>query len=261
MTTPIVTVAAAVTDAGRKRSQNEDSHLCSAPLFLVADGMGGYEAGDLASAAALAAFTPLAGREAVSIEELRGAYAAAGANVIAVASGARVTAGTTLSGVAVSRNGDDGYWLVINVGDSRTYLYRGGVLEQVSVDHSVVQEMLDAGEISAGDAARHKRRNVVTRALGAGSISEPDFWMIPAEAGDRIVVCSDGLTGELSDEEIAEILARPGDPSAAASALVEATLDKGARDNVTVVVVDALSVAGARDMDEDTIPRTSEAVS
>jgi protein phosphatase len=257
---PIETIAAAATDPGVRRSHNEDSHVCAAPLYLVADGMGGYESGELASAAALSAFATLEGRPSVSIDEVRAAYAVAGANVVAVGSGGRESAGTTLSGVAISENGGDGYWLIINVGDSRTYLFRGGVLEQVSVDHSVVQEMVDAGEISAVDATSHARRNVVTRALGAGGISEPDFWMLPAEVGDRILVCSDGLSGELSDGDLVAVLQQALRPAETATTLVASAVERGARDNVTVIIVDALRVAGARDVDEDTIPRTPEVV-
>lgn len=260
-TPPIVVAAGAATDTGKRRDHNEDSFLCAAPLFLVADGMGGYEAGELASAAAIGAFAGLEGQDAVTIAELKAAYRSAGDNVMAIGSGGRTSAGTTLSGVAIAENQGAGYWLVINVGDSRTYRFAQGKLEQVSVDHSLVQEMVDAGDLRAEDAGRHAERNVVTRALGAGGVSEPDFWMLPAAAGDRIVVCSDGLSGELGVETMQAILGSTSDPAAAAQLLVAAAVDHGGRDNVTVVVVDAVSVAPTGgDVDEDTVPRQREVV-
>lgn len=255
-TVPIVTVSAAVTSVGRRRDHNEDAYLEAAPLFLVADGMGGYEAGEVASAAAIGAFGPLVGRRSLNISEVREAYKTAGENVMAVGSGGRRTAGTTLSGVAVSENEGAGYWLVVNVGDSRTYRYAAGKLEQISVDHSLVQEMIDAGELSAEEAAAHENRNVVTRALGAGIVSDADFWMIPAAPGDRMMICSDGLTGELTDEQIADVLAGAGTPQRTAQALVDAANAHGGRDNVTVVIVDAIAVSrGDDDIDGDTVPR------
>ena len=255
------------THPGLRRRVNEDALLAQAPLFLVADGMGGHDAGDRASAAVVAEFATLAGREAVGIDDMRGALDRARVQVDAIASGARA-AGTTLSGVAVSAVGGVGYWLTINVGDSRTYRFARGVLEQISVDHSVVQELIDAGAIDGAAAATDRRRNEITRAIGAGNDGEADYWMVPAEPGDRILVCSDGLSGELDAVRIADILTAETDPQAAATRLVHEALVHGGRDNVTAIVVDALAVtgyddiydtapAGGRggDIDEDTRPR------
>lgn len=256
---PILVAVGAATDSGRKREHNEDSLLRSEPLFLVADGMGGYEAGEIASAATLAAFAPLVGTMSVGIDAMRDAYARAGANVMAIATGAKGGAGTTLTGVAIAENDGAGYWLVINVGDSRTYRFSGGRLEQVSVDHSLVQELIDSGELSPEQAQSYAHRNVVTRALGAGAVSEPDFWMLPASTGDRMLVCSDGLTGELDDAAIVEILAGTANPQDAADRLVAAAVEHGGRDNVTAVVVDAVSVADPNtDSHADTVPRARE---
>lgn len=256
---PILVAVGASTDAGRRREHNEDALLRAEPLFLVADGMGGYEAGELASAAALAAFAPIVGTSSVGIHEMREAYVRAGANVMAIATGGKGGAGTTLTGIAIAQNDGAGYWLVINVGDSRTYRFAGGRLEQVSVDHSLVQELIDSGELSAEQALSYSHRNVVTRALGAGAVSEPDFWMIPANQGDRMLMCSDGLTGELSDDAILALLAECADPQDAADRLVAAAVDHGGRDNVTAIVVDAVSVANS-DLDShgDTVPRPRE---
>ena len=256
---PILVSVGASTDAGRKRNHNEDALLRSEPLFLVADGMGGYEAGEIASAAALAAFAPIVGSASVDIREMREAYARAGANVMAIATGAKGGAGTTLTGVAIAQNDGAGYWLVINVGDSRTYRFAGGRLEQVSVDHSLVQELIDSGELSPEQALTYSHRNVVTRALGAGAVSDPDFWMLPANRGDRMLMCSDGLTGELTDDAIGALLAECADPQEAADRLVAAAVDHGGRDNVTAIVVDAVSVANPNlDSHADTVPRPRE---
>ena len=265
---PIVVRAAAATHTGLRRRVNEDSFLAEAPLFLVADGMGGHDAGDRASAAVVAEFARLAGGASHAIDEVRAALRRARARVEAIASDSRA-AGTTLAGVVVAEVGGVGYWLAVNVGDSRTYRFSGGVLEQISVDHSVVQELIDAGVLSGADAATDSRRNEITRAIGAGSDGQADYWMVPAEPGDRILVCSDGLSGELSAQRLGQILAEEPEPESAATRLIHEALVHGGRDNVTAIVVDAVSVAGHDDVydtapaggargpaDHDTRPRT-----
>ncbi|MCB1297597.1 MAG: serine/threonine-protein phosphatase [Microthrixaceae bacterium] len=253
---PIVVSAGSATDVGLRRRINEDSMLARHPMFLVADGMGGHEAGEVASAAALAVFEPLVGLPSVRVEDVVGAIDLARQNVDALAGGAGGGAGTTLTGVVVSQHGGDGYWLVVNLGDSRTYRLAGGALEQISVDHSVVQELVDAGEMTAEEAATAAGRNVITRALGAGSDEDADFWLLPAAQGDRMLVCSDGLSGEVDAATIHEILASVLDPQAAAERLVLQALANGGRDNVTAVVVDAIAVAQHDPM--DTLPRAGE---
>ncbi|GLJ80514.1 protein phosphatase 2C domain-containing protein [Microbacterium imperiale] len=249
----------AATHAGLRGRANEDAYLAAAPVFVVADGMGGHEAGARASAAVIAEFRGFVGAASVSNADVRGAIARARGVVDALASGQRA-AGTTLTGVVLTRVGDAGYWLALNIGDSRTYRWARGRLEQISIDHSVVQELVDSGRMDAVTAARHARRNEITRAIGAGSTGEADFWMLPAENGDRILVCSDGLSTELDDERIARILAEEHDPQKAATRLVHEALLAGGRDNVTVIVVDA---AGEDDGDAyDTVPaggRSSDA--
>lgn len=269
MTGALIDVAfGTATHPGMRRRANEDALLAASPLFLVADGMGGHEAGARASAAVVAAFAVLAGHVSLSVDEIRIALGRARDEVDAISSGERA-AGTTLSGVAISDVGGVGYWLTVNVGDSRTYRYARGMLTQISVDHSVVQELIDAGALDGTAAAHDRRRNEITRAIGAGSDGEADYWMVPAEPGDRILVCSDGLSGELDAARIAGILGDEADPQAAATRLVHEALVHGGRDNITAVVVDALAVnghddlydtapAGGRgggDIDEDTRPR------
>lgn len=255
-TPPITVVSGAATDVGIRRKINEDSMVTAHPVFLVADGMGGHEAGEVASAAALAAFTPLLGLQSVHVDEVVGALRAARQSVDALDGGPRGGAGTTLAGVLVSQHNGDGYWLIVNLGDSRTYRLADGVLEQISVDHSVVQELVDAGEMTEEEAVSAAGRNVITRALGAGSESDADFWMLPANLGDRMLVCSDGLSGELDAAAIGHVLTSVTDPQEAADRLVYEAIVHGGRDNVTAIVVDAVAVAHHDLM--DTLPRGGE---
>lgn len=250
---PIEIRHGAATHPGLRRTANEDAHLAAAPLFLVADGMGGHDSGAAASAAVVAEFGRLAGRDSLTVDAMRDALARSRTAVAAIGTSVRA-AGTTLSGVAIADIGGAGYWLTVNVGDSRTYRFAGGVLEQISVDHSLVQEMVDAGVLAPADAASSRRRNEITRAIGAGSEGEADFWLVPAEPGDRILVCSDGLSGEVDAERIAAVLAEVASPQEAATRLVHEAMVRGGRDNITVVVVDAVRVAGSDDAPYDTAP-------
>jgi len=248
---PITVLVGAATHAGLRRAVNEDSHLAEAPLFLVADGMGGHDAGAAASALVVEEFGRLVGTPSLGIQDVRDALARARRRVHALEAGQRA-AGTTLSGVVIADVGGAGYWLTVNVGDSRTYRYSGGVLEQISVDHSVVQELIDAGELAAADAVHDRRRNEITRAIGAGSDGEADFWLVPAEPGDRMLVCSDGLSGELDGERLRRVLAETADPHEAATRLVHEAMVRGGRDNITVVIVEAVTVRGHDDVPVDT---------
>ena len=256
----------AASDTGLKRALNEDRYLAQTPVFVVADGMGGHEAGERASAEAVEALAALVGLPAVTGLQVRQCLSDAQSRVTAIDTVPGRGAGTTVTGVIISEHDGVPYWLVVNLGDSRTYRLADGQLEQVSVDHSEVQEMVEDGELTAEEAAHHPRRHVVTKALGVGTDHEADFWMIPIAAHDRILVCSDGLTGELCDEKITQILLTEASPQAAADLLVEAALAAGGRDNVTVIVVDASDVPGSEDvattpqhLDEDatddTVPR------
>ncbi|MGO4189878.1 PP2C family protein-serine/threonine phosphatase [Pseudarthrobacter sp. TAF60_1] len=231
------------TDRGLRRELNEDSFIASDPVFAVADGMGGHEAGEIASGMcvrALAAMPQLAiGERSVTAAVLQ-QYLLRADGSIREATGAR--AGTTLSGAVVVEQMGMPYWLVLNIGDSRTYRLSQGHFAQISVDHSEVQELVDAGEITPEQATVHPRRHVVTRALGTGDETEADYWLLPVEEGDRILICSDGLTGELSDEHLFRILSTVAHPQDAVDALIQAALRNGGRDNVTVIVVDARNV-------------------
>ena len=256
------------TDRGLRREMNEDSFIASDPVFAVADGMGGHEAGEIASGICvrtLARIPQLASGAREATAAVVQEYLQLADESIREATGSR--AGTTLTGVVVVEQTGVPYWLVFNIGDSRTYRLSQGRLSQISVDHSEVQELVDAGQISQAQAAVHPRRHVVTRALGTGDEIEADYWLLPIEEGDRVLVCSDGLNGELDDEHITSILRSHADPQAAVDELIQAALRSGGRDNVTCIVVDATNVtsdggnltsprSAAAAEDEDTLPRT-----
>jgi protein phosphatase len=228
------------TDRGLKRELNEDSLIAVDPVFAVADGMGGHEAGDIASGLCVRTLGRMpqlaAGVRSATAVALQECILAADSQ-IRNATGGR--AGTTLSGVVVVEQLGVRYWLVMNIGDSRTYRLSHGLFTQISVDHSEVQELVDAGSITSEEAAIHPRRHVVTRGLGAGDATEADFWLLPILDGDRILVCSDGLSGELDDEHMSRILTTVAHPQEAVDALIQAALRSGGRDNVTAIVVDA----------------------
>ncbi|MET3720242.1 MULTISPECIES: protein phosphatase 2C domain-containing protein [unclassified Arthrobacter] len=245
------------TDRGLRRELNEDSFIASDPVFAVADGMGGHEAGEIASGMcvrALAAMPQVASGERSVTAAVLQQYLLRADNSIRAVAGAR--AGTTLTGAVVVEQMGMPYWLVMNIGDSRTYRLSQGHFAQVSVDHSEVQELVDAGEITPEQATVHPRRHVVTRALGTGDETEADYWLLPVEEGDRILVCSDGLNAELTDEHIHRILSTVGHPQDAVDALIQAALRNGGRDNVTVIVVDAKNLMNDAGM-ATTAPRPS----
>lgn len=256
------------TDRGLRRELNEDSFLAADPLFAVADGMGGHEAGEVASRECIRTLSSqsvlAAGSREATAAQLHQALQLADTRIRELTN---ARAGTTVSGVVLVEERGVPYWLVFNVGDSRTYRLSQGSFSQVSVDHSEVQELVDGAFITPAEALVHPRRHVVTRALGTGSDTEADFWLVPVEDGDRIMVCSDGLSGELSDEQIHRALGTLRHPQDAVDSLIQAALRSGGRDNVTVVVVDASNVSGNHSDEtldtaqlpttpaEDTLPR------
>lgn len=265
-------VSATATHVGHVRATNEDSLLSAIPIHLVADGMGGHNAGEVASAIAVEEFEKLTLQQNVTVEQLGDALHSAAVRIGELGGESTLGAGTTVALVATMVLDGVGYWVVMNLGDSRVYRLSGEVFEQVSVDHSVVQELMDRGDITAEQARIHPYRHMVTRALGAGPESDPDYWLIPAETGDRMLICSDGLTGEVDDEAIEAMLRRPLDVRTIAEDLVGRALDAGGHDNVSVVIVEAVEVVGQSlatestagtstpaeeetEVDEDTLPR------
>ena len=198
-------------------------------------------------------------RSNVTVEQLGDALHTASVRIGELGGESTLGAGTTVALVATMVLDGIGYWVVMNLGDSRVYRLSGEIFEQVSVDHSVVQELMDRGEISAEQARIHPYRHMVTRALGAGPESDPDYWLIPAEVGDRMLICSDGLTGEVDDASIERMLRRPTDVRTIAEDLVRRALDGGGHDNISVVIVEAVEVLGQPGASEDTAGGTSPA--
>jgi serine/threonine protein phosphatase PrpC len=224
------------TDVGRRRAANEDSMLAQPPLFVVADGMGGHAAGDLASAAVVSALAEAAPTGNLDRRGLESALQQATDRIDELADGSELGVGTTVTGVVLS-SADTAELTVFNIGDSRVYVARpGDELQRLTVDHSVVQELVEAGVLDPDEAEFHPDSNVITRAVGFGAVPEPDYWTFPAEAGMTLLVCSDGLTKELRDARISE-LALDGTPSEAVEALVDAALASGGHDNISVIVV------------------------
>jgi serine/threonine protein phosphatase PrpC len=261
------------TDRGSVRRINEDSFIAAPPVFVVADGMGGHAYGDRASQAAVATFADLFVENApADPRDILEAITAANDAVLALAVESDIAgiSGTTLTGVAFVDVGGNGnyHWMAFNVGDSRTYSWDGRTLSQLSVDHSAVQELIEQGLLTADEATRHPNRNVVTRALGADEEVDPDVWILPTRSRQTFLLCSDGLTRELPDDEIARIIVfhdsadvRSGDslPMTLAERLVNAAIAAGGSDNVTVVVVECeLSGAGARSPEEGSADETLE---
>ncbi len=245
---------AIATDIGRVRAINEDSVLGRPPLFLVADGMGGHAAGEVASGIATAVYAELVDAGRLTRDDIVDAVASANARILAAGDRGSRGMGTTLAGVALLESAGDPHWLAFNVGDSRVYRLSAGVLAQVSTDHSEVQELVELGMITAEQARVHPARNVITRSVGSDPAPLVDSWVLPVITGDRLLVCSDGLHGELDDEQITATVS-VGDPRAAATRLIELALAAGGRDNVSVIVVDVLAGGrSASEADEDTTP-------
>ena len=249
----------AATDAGRVRRRNEDSILADQPVFLVADGMGGHAAGEVASHLAMATFLPLTGRRDVQTSEIGQLIAAANEAILQAAAREPRSRGmgSTVVGLVLVADRDHDYWVVFNIGDSRLYRFAQRSLEQITVDHSYVQELVEAGRIKPQEARGHPERNVVTRALGSVRMPEADYWLFTPELGERYLLCSDGLSTEVEDRVIADLLHEFADPVVAAEALVREAVRAGGRDNVSAVVVDVVdgSYAAGDERLDDTAPR------
>ncbi|WP_370891467.1 PP2C family serine/threonine-protein phosphatase [Janibacter sp. GXQ6167] len=251
--------AAAATDVGRVREHNEDDLAVTDRVWVVADGMGGHAAGEVASRIAAETMSELAVPDQVSAQDVIDQIALAHRRIETAMRQhpSRRGMGTTVTGLArVDEEGEGEWrWLVFNVGDSRVYRIVEGQLAQVTRDHSEVRELIDAGVITPEEARRHPLRNVITRSLGGGANPVPDQWLLDPQASERFVICSDGLTGEVPDEELRAILEAHPNAQDAADALVRAAVEAGGRDNVTVVVVDHGSHDGTHDVN-DTQPRS-----
>ena len=288
MSAPLVIRSGGVTDRGLRRESNEDALIITDTVCAVADGMGGHESGEVASALCVAT---LGSSELFSLEDFRDyriVEPEPGLDVSrfratidrqlrldpdvpdealeavrrlrsvlweadrAIQAQCGTRAGTTVTGAWLVCIAGQWLWLVFNVGDSRTYELTGpGVgrptdpdlqagVRQLTVDHSEVQYLVSIGQLTPAQALVHPRRNVITRALGTGQVWEPDVIVVPARPGQRLLMCSDGLTGELSPAHIARVLHSVQHPKEAADVLLQAALRTGGRDNVTLIVADVL---------------------
>lgn len=291
-------VAAGRTHVGMRRTENQDAILITPTVFAVADGMGGHEAGELASELATETLEELTfytdrtpehplptvldviRQVQLADDRIRDALDARGGTTLCALLQVRgsdtardsVTAPISVPPWTASFNREQARTdvmeritpemlaehrrrqdelntavdkpqpdlLLVNVGDSRGYRLRGGVLQQLTRDHSAVQEMVDAGQITELEARNHPHRNLITRALGAGADSQPDTMVLKAHAGDRYLLCSDGLSGELTAEHLQALLLSYQDPETAVVALLQAALEAGGRDNIAVIVIDVL---------------------
>lgn len=229
---------AMVTDVGHKREINEDSAVVAAPVFAVADGMGGHEAGEVASKCVVERLSEL-GNQRVGEDEVVTALRGAVADL--VDSGVDSGSGTTVTGIVLNDVVPEAE--VFNVGDSRVYLFRNDVVVQITKDHSVVQELIDAGQLSVDDAETHPHSNVITRAVGLYDDPVPDFVRIGVQTGDRLLICTDGLTKELTHYGISHYMNAETEPQAVANALLNAALENGGRDNVTMIVLSFIARA------------------
>lgn len=232
-------------DVGTLRKVNEDAFLVAPTLFAVADGMGGHARGDLASAAAVAVLERLHADDAIAtVDELFGVLGEANDAVRNLEVGGALC-GTTLTGLTLAENETTRVveWALFNVGDSRVYRWDGAALTQLSVDHSAVQELVDAGFITREQAEEHPDRNIITRALGADEFVDADVWTLPILPESSYLICSDGLTKELSDDRLALLFSRRDDKiwlrEDFAGFLVQEAVAAGGRDNVTAIVIDA----------------------
>jgi protein phosphatase len=231
----------ATTDVGMVRQQNEDAFHAEENLYIVADGMGGHNAGEVASALAVSTVRSGARMGIRTADQFRELVQQANTAIYTASldDSTQSGMGTTLTAVAVIP-GEEPRILIANVGDSRTYLFRSGALTRLSVDHSYVQELVNEGIITPEEARIHPRRNIVTRAMGIDRSVQVDVFNHLVRTGDRLVLCSDGLVDEVADIDIARVLTEHTDPQDTAEALVLVANAQGGRDNTTVIVLDIL---------------------
>ena len=238
------------TDTGRQRNANEDSFFVRAPIFVVADGMGGAQAGEVASKTAAETFDvdlPEGAPEQLLGETIRTANRRI--HELARADPSRAGMGTTLTAAIVDAPGEE--VAIGHVGDSRAYRLRAGKLEQLTRDHSLVEEMRRKGQLTDAQAEDHPQRSIITRALGPEPEVEPDIHTVAAAPGDVFLICSDGLTTMLSEEQIAKLLAGASSMSAAVRALVDEANRAGGRDNITALAFRLEDAAAPRQSHED----------
>lgn len=234
--------AGACTHVGQIRQGNEDSYVAIDGLYVVADGMGGHSAGEVASEIAvrtLAEIYTSTNPGMTTPEQVAEAIGTANTAIFleSLDDSEKAGMGTTLTALVVT-DAKAHQIVVANIGDSRTYLWRDGKLQQVTVDHSHVQTLVERGAISAAEARTHYQRNIVLRALGIDTSIDIDLFPMDVQDGDRFILCSDGLVDEAEDSEIENEIRLKTEPQLLAQSLVDLANDHGGRDNITVLVVD-----------------------
>jgi len=238
---------AAKTDTGRKRRRNEDAFVLAPPLFAVADGMGGAQAGEIASKLAAAALEDTDPGRLTGPEKVASLIQEANRRVHERSSSDPATSGmgTTMTVALV----EDGGVVIGHVGDSRAYLVRGGEIEQITEDHSLVNELLKSGKLSSVEAETHPQRSVITRAVGTDPDVDVDSFIVEPQDGDVFLICSDGLTDMVADDAILDTVERyRGNLDRATKQLVAAANKGGGEDNITVVAFSIGGQAGAADL-------------
>lgn len=237
-------IAGARTDVGRLRENNQDAYLVAEPLYGIADGMGGHAAGDVAAQTAVSTVRSLLeSNPPKGPDDLARYLEKANASVWRKATEDADLQGMGTTFTLIHIDGDTA--ALGHVGDSRAYMFREGRLRQITKDHTLVQRMVDEGRIRAEEAAHHPQRNVISRALGIDNEIEVDVSTVALHAGDRLLICSDGLTSMLSDERIASMLQGDLDPDALAERMITAANEAGGEDNITVVILDVVGNGGS----------------
>jgi protein phosphatase len=238
------------TDTGRQRRENEDSAYVDAPLFVVADGMGGAQAGEVASRIAVETFEQAPPASGLSEARLAELVRDANHRIYdrSQAEQSRAGMGTTLTAAYL----DDAHLVIAHVGDSRAYLFRRGELTRLTQDHSLVDELVRQGKLTEEQAAEHPQRSIITRALGPEPEVEVDTWTYPVHVGDVLLLCSDGLTSMISEERVAEVLRSSDTLEDAADELIQEANEAGGRDNITVVLSRFAEVADGGTADHPT---------
>lgn len=237
----------ALTDIGKRRETNQDSYVVHPPIFCVADGMGGHSLGEVASGAVVRSLNNAARAGKTFREDISDALSQAVDTIEVDAGETDLGAGTTATGVFLAEHEGRAIWEAFNIGDSRVYQWFRGALSQITVDHSVVQHLIDTGQINEEDAEFHPHANVITRAVGFNEEPVPDFTQLALVPGQRLLVCSDGLTKEITTRGLEYFLAECETAEEAAQTLVQQALDNAGRDNVTVIVIDVHAVGDQRD--------------
>lgn len=234
-----------------QREDNQDRYLAEPPVFAVADGMGGHVGGAAAAEAVVEALRSLTGSETTTVEKIRLALQRADGEIRAFRGPDKEGAGTTVAGVALVDEGDGPQWAVFHVGDSRVYRWHEGALELLTTDHSVVQELIDAGYISDESAVTHPQRHIITRALGVGANTQPDIAVLETSPKSVFLACTDGLTGELNRTDLETLLSSRVDVPELAKAMIERAGSLRARDNATAVLVYSLQHVSPLPIDPD----------